>query len=74
MTALAIRWSERSGFPFAEAKNVFVDVFYVEILTAPGPLLKWFGDPCATRLQLLVQCLDACNGGVRIEVLMLLAV
>jgi len=73
MTALVIRWSGQ-GFLFAEAENVFVDVFHVEVLMAPRPLLKWFGDPCATRLQLLVQCLDARNGGVRIEVLMLLAV
>jgi hypothetical protein len=62
-----------SGFLFTKAQNVSVDVFKIKILAGPGSLLKWLGNPRATRVQILVECFDACHSDVCIEVLMLLA-
>jgi hypothetical protein len=64
----------RSGVLFAEAEDVAIGVFHVEVRVTPWPRPDGLGDPRAARLQLLVQRLDAGDGHVGVEVLVLTAV
>src|SRR5215472_5765961 len=62
-----------SGGPFAEAENVAVRIFDVEIETRPRLLFKRLDNACLAFLQFVEQATDTLDGDERVQMFVLLA-